>query len=144
MSGTISCDSLTVRSSSNFDVFSRSTSGAGSNAVWIAHPGQSSITLTGTGVWLVTGFWSCGAAASAMYLFFCITNSATKPNQSARIGTLPLDSTILYYTGVAYSSGGAYDTIPISHTITAAGTYYFYVGGYTNGCAYRLTLTKIA
>jgi hypothetical protein len=45
---------------------------------------------------------------------------------------------------MAYGSGGAVDSVAVAYTITTAGTYYFFVGGYPTGAAYRLTLTKIS
>ena len=144
MSGTVTCDNLFFRNTGNFDVSSQDVAAFSSFNVWEVHPGKTSVTLSGTGVWLLTGYWAIGASGSAIWQQFCVSKSATAPPNPARDTAMPIDTNILYYLSKAYGSGTAVDSMSIFYTINNPGTYYFYVGGYPLKAAYRLTLTKIA
>lgn len=146
MSGTVTCDNLILRNTGNFDISSQQIAGAGAHGTWRPHPGISSVTLSGTGVWLVNGYWGTASSGSTINIQFCVASATDiSGTTGARQTAVPISRSILYYLSMVYgSSATLVDSIPISYTITSAGTYYFFVGGYPNGAAYRLTLTKIS
>ena len=145
MSGTVTCDNLFFRNTGNFDISSQQIAAAGVHGTWRPHPGISSVTLTGTGVWLLNGYWGTGAASSTINTQFCVASTTDiSGTTGSRQTAFPISRSILYYLSMAYASGTAVDTVAVAYTITRAGTYYFFVGGYPTGAAYRLTLTKIA
>jgi len=145
MSGTVTCDNLILRNTGNFDISSQQIAGAGVHGTWRPHPGISSVTLSGTGVWLLNGYWGTAASASTINTQFCVASATDiSGTTGSRQPTVPISRSILYYLSMAYGSGGAVDSVAVAYTITTAGTYYFFVGGYPTGAAYRLTLTKIS
>ena len=149
MSGTITCDNFVFRNTGNFDISSQDVlPRVGARGTWRTHPGvPSGITLSGTGVWLLTGYWASGSFPD-VDINFCVSTVDISGNTGSRLTALPLPRSYLYYMSMGYNSGAAVDAISIYYTINklvnAPVTYWVSVGGYPNGAAYRLTLTKIA
>jgi hypothetical protein len=149
MSGTITCDNFVFRNTGNFDISSQDVlPRVGARGTWRTHPGKpSGITLSGTGVWLLTGYWASGSFPD-VDMQFCVSTVDISGITGSRQSAIPLPRSYLYYLSMGYDSGWTYDAIEISYTINklvnAPVTYWVSVGGYPNGAAYRLTLTKIA
>jgi hypothetical protein len=111
----------------------------------------SGITLSGTGVWLLTGYWAPRSpdASQDIDMQFCVSTVDISGNTGSRQVALPIPRSYLYYLSMGYAeSVYIVDAISISYTINKVVnypvTYWVSVSGYPNGAAYRLTLTKIS